>query len=222
MAALETDGFEWARGVVPPATVELLQVEADRLAGEEPDAAHGIRDLIGKSGLVREALGQPWLLALVPKGYACVRGILFDKTPGSNWLVAWHQDLTICVQERREVPGYGPWSVKHGVPHVQPPVILLEEMVTLRLHLDDTHAGNGALRVMPGSHLEGRLNARRIGEMRMHGKEVVCEAGPGDVLVMRPMLLHASSKAEVAGHRRVVHLEFARREVLAEGLRWHE
>ena len=51
-----------------------------------------------------------------------VRGIYFDKRPGTNWLVAWHQDLTLALKERSEVPGWGPWSVKDGVPHVQPPV----------------------------------------------------------------------------------------------------
>ncbi|MDB6072587.1 MAG: Phytanoyl-CoA dioxygenase, partial [Verrucomicrobiaceae bacterium] len=159
---LAIEGFEWARDAVPSTGVEMLRVEAGRLAAEEPAAAHGIRDLIRKSRVVREALSEPWLLDLVPSGHACVRGILFDKTPDANWLVAWHQDLTVCVQERSEVEGHGPWSVKHGVPHVQPPVELLAEMVTLRLHLDLTHAGNGALRVIPRSHREGRLDAAQI------------------------------------------------------------
>ena len=217
---LETEGFDLVRGVVPPAMIEHLRGEASRLASVEPDAVQGIRDLLRKSEMVRECLATEWLKSLVPSGHACVRGILFDKTPGANWLVAWHQDLTICVQAKCEAAGYGPWSVKHGVPHVQPPTSLLKQMLTVRLHLDETRAANGALKVVPGSHLEGRLSAELIEPLIAN--EVICEAAPGDVLRMRPLLLHASSKAESPAHRRVVHLEFAPREVLASPLQWYE
>jgi hypothetical protein len=37
-----------------------------------------------------------------------VRAILFDKTPGTNWSLAWHQDRTIAVKERVLVNGFGP------------------------------------------------------------------------------------------------------------------
>ena len=222
LAMLESNGFDWRRAAVPAVVVRTLQLEAQRLAVAEPAAAHGIRDLLRKSQPVRQLLMEPWLAAIVPAGYACVRGILFDKTPGSNWLVAWHQDLTICVKERVEVPGYGPWSVKHGVPHVQPPVDLQERMLTLRLHLDDTTSANGALRVVPGSHAKGRLDAAQIEQARAAGPEVICEAEASDVLLMRPLILHASSKAESPAHRRIVHLEFAPREALDERLAWYE
>lgn len=217
---LEAQGFDFVRGAVPLHMIERLRAEATRLADLEPEAVQGIRDLLRKSDVVRECLVAEWLQAMVPVGHACVRGILFDKTPGANWLVAWHQDLTICVQDKHEVPGYGPWSVKHGVPHVQPPVSLLEKMLTLRLHLDETRAANGALKTVPGSHRHGRLLAGQVDDWK--AREVVCEAAPGDVLRMRPLLLHASSKAESPDHRRVVHLEFAPREMLAQPLLWYE
>ena len=219
---LESDGYDWRRAAVPAAVVESLREEAQRLALGEPDAAHGVRHLLRKSQPVRQLLGEPWLSFLVPADYACVRGILFDKTPGSNWLVAWHQDLTICVKERAEVPCYGPWSIKDGVPHVQPPVELLERMLTLRLHLDDTTSANGALRVIPGSHDHGRLDAAQIEQAREAGPEAICEAEAGDVQRMRPLILHASSKAESPAHRRIVHLEFAPRESLDRRLAWYE
>lgn len=217
---LDTEGFDLVCGAVPPAMIERLRMEAAELASLEPDAVQGIRDLLRKSEVVRECLAAEWLQSLVPPGHACVRGILFDKTPGANWLVAWHQDLTICVQARHDVTGYGPWSVKHGVPHVQPPVSLLEQMLTLRLHLDETLGSNGALKVVPGSHLRGRMLAEQIDSLKSH--EFICEAAPGDVLRMRPLLLHASSKAESPAHRRVVHLEFAPQEMLASPLQWYE
>ncbi len=217
-------GYTQHPQVIPPTTLALLLAEAQRLAAREPEAAHGIRDVLRKSPLVRSLSRAPWLRALLPADMVCVRGILFDKTPEANWLVPWHQDITLCVREPRDIPGYGPWSVKHGVPHVQAPVALLSHMITLRLHLDDATAMNGALRVLPGSQVYGLLDAQAIAAWRARGPEVVCAALAGDVLAMQPLLLHASSKAqsETLAHRRVLHLEFAPREGLAEGLAWYE
>lgn len=219
---LDEQGFDIVAGALPSEWVASLRDEAACLARAEPGCVQGVRDLMSKSALVRKLLCQLFLRALVAAGHGCVRGILFDKTPGANWLVAWHQDLTIAVAKQQEVSGYGPWSVKHGVPHVQPPAELLACMITLRLHLDETHKGNGALRVIPGSHREGKLDAEAVAKWRFAQAEVVCEASPGDVLRMRPLLLHASSKAVHPGHRRVIHLEFASRSLLPKELRWHE
>jgi ectoine hydroxylase-related dioxygenase (phytanoyl-CoA dioxygenase family) len=130
-------------------------------------------------------------------------------------VVPWHQDLTIAVQERLEVPGYGPWTVKAGVAHVQPPVAVLERMVAVRLHLDDCGAENGPVRVLRGSHRLGRMAAAPMDA----GEEVVCTVGRGGVVLMRPLLWHASSPAVSVAHRRVIHVEFAAAE-LAGGLRW--
>lgn len=150
-----------------------------------------------------------------------VRGIYFDKRPETNWLVAWHQDLTLALKEQAELPGFGPWSVKEGVPHVQPPIQLLEQMLTVRLHLDDTDASNGALRVLSGTHRLGRLSAGAIQSCRETHEEVLCEAKAGDVLLMRPLLLHASSRSSAQRRRRVLHIEFAGFP-LPEPLEWHE
>jgi ectoine hydroxylase-related dioxygenase (phytanoyl-CoA dioxygenase family) len=108
-----------------------------------------------------------------------VRSILFDKTPDQNWAVSWHQDLTIALERRVDVPGYGPWSVKDGVVHAQGPVELLEKMVTVRIHLDDTPAENGALRVIPGSHRHGRLSDEAAEELARQ-PEAICTANAGD------------------------------------------
>lgn len=150
-----------------------------------------------------------------------VRAIYFDKSPEANWLVPWHQDLTLALQQQVEVPGFGPWSVKDGIPHVQPPVELLEQMLTIRLHLDAADETNGALKVLPGSHRHGRLSAERIQEFRANSPEALCTVEAGDALLMRPLLLHASSRATRPGHRRVLHLEYAGFDLPA-GLAWHE
>ena len=148
-----------------------------------------------------------------------VRGIYFDKTPESNWLVTWHQDLTLAVRGRVNLPGFGPWSTKDGVPHVQPPIELLQQMLTVRLHLDDCDETNGALRVIPGSHAFGRLTAERIKELSQHSH--VCRLSAGDALVMSPLLLHASSRSQNPGHRRVLHIEYAAFSLPPE-LQWNE
>ena len=150
-----------------------------------------------------------------------VRGIYFDKTSETNWIVAWHQDLTIAVRGQMDVPGFGPWSVKEGVPHVQPPVELLEQMLTVRLHLDDCNEGNGALRVIPGSHRSGRLSADAIQGLRDNETATVCRVPAGGALLMRPLLLHSSGRSSTESHRRVIHIEYAGFDLPA-GLEWYE
>ncbi|MBL9168973.1 MAG: phytanoyl-CoA dioxygenase family protein [Verrucomicrobiales bacterium] len=157
----------------------------------------------------------------LPLEPVCVRAIYFDKSSDTNWAVPWHQDLTLAVRARHEVPGFGPWSTKDGISHVQPPVELLEQMITVRLHLDDADASNGALRVLPGSHRWGRLSAERIQRLRAEQPEFLCLASAGDVLLMRPLLLHASGRSTRGHHRRVLHLEYAGF-ALPGGLDWNE
>lgn len=137
-----------------------------------------------------------------------VRGILFDKNPDANWKVIWHQDLTIAVRERRDVPGFGPWSEKDLIPHVQPPLELLAQMVAVRLHLDDCTEENGPVRVIPGSHRAGRLSPDQITALRGQAAEVECTVGRGGVLAFFSLILHASSPARKPLHRRVLHIEY--------------
>ncbi|MES2792022.1 MAG: phytanoyl-CoA dioxygenase family protein [Planctomycetota bacterium] len=148
-----------------------------------------------------------------------VKGILFDKTPQANWAVPWHQDLTISVQERCDVPGYDAWSEKDGVPHVQPPASLMAQILAVRIHLDDCPAENGALKIIPGSHAAGRLTDEAATQWRATVPAVTCAAQAGDALFLRPLLLHSSAAATVPGHRRVLHFEYAAVQ-LPEGLAW--
>jgi hypothetical protein len=150
-----------------------------------------------------------------------VRAIFFNKTADANWMVAWHQDLTITVAKRVEVPGFTAWSMKDGVPHVQPPVELLQNMLTIRIHLDDCDETNGALRVLAGTHNLGRLTAEQIQELRGKHPEHLCDAAAGDVMLMRPLLLHASSRSHGVAERRVLHLEYAGF-TLPSGLAWSD
>jgi len=165
-----------------------------------------------------------WQLAEMVLGPnpVAVRALVFDKRPGANWKVSWHQDLTIAVKERRELAGFGSWTTKAGIPHVQPPSTVLDRMLTLRLHLDPCGPDNGPVRVMPGSHRHGRVSAGQIDEYRAGQGFFECVAQRGDVLAMRPLLLHASSAATSPAHRRVIHIEYAAFDALPTELEWHE
>ncbi len=164
---------------------------------------------------------RAWVDPILGTGARCVRALLFDKRPGSNWVVAWHQDTMIPVHSRPPdaIPGFGAWSVKHGVPHVRPPASVLESMVSVRLNLDPAQASNGALKVLPGSHRGGLLDAAAIESARERHQAKTLEVAAGDVVLMRPLLLHASSRSAAPTQRRVVHLEFAGTS-LPEPLEW--
>jgi ectoine hydroxylase-related dioxygenase (phytanoyl-CoA dioxygenase family) len=130
------------------------------------------------------------------------------------------QDLTIVVRERREVPGFGPWTIKAGINHVQPPADILNHILGIRLHLDESGPDNGPLRVVPGSHKQGRLSAEKVAEWQK-ANSVVCTVPRGGALLMRPLLLHASSACVAPKPRRVIHLEFAAGP-LPGGLEWYD
>lgn len=169
---------------------------------------------------VQAVAADPRVLALTGAATIPTRAIFFDKVPGANWHVGWHQDRAIAVTERVELPGWGPWSTKAGVLHVLPPAEILEKMVTVRLHLDDCDETNGPLRVLPGSHRHGILSNEQIAALREQTAEVVCTGPLGSAVVMSPLLLHASSPAQSPSHRRILHLEFAPENLLPGELSW--
>jgi ectoine hydroxylase-related dioxygenase (phytanoyl-CoA dioxygenase family) len=148
-----------------------------------------------------------------------VRSLFFDKQPAANWKVPWHQDVTIAVKNRLDLPDYQPWSLKDGIHHVQPPVAILEQMLTVRIHLDRTDESNGVLKVIPGSHCDGKLSGGAIDKWKQTDS-TICTCESGGILLMRPLLLHASSVAIEPSHRRVIHLDYAGYNLPA-GLEWY-
>jgi ectoine hydroxylase-related dioxygenase (phytanoyl-CoA dioxygenase family) len=155
--------------------------------------------------------------AVMGPGYAMVKSIYFDKPPASNWFVAFHQDLTISVDKKAEIPGFGPWMVKQNQFSVQPPLHILEDNFTVRIHLDDTTEDNGALKVIPGSHNKGIIRP----ETANLANSISCAVPAGGIMLMKPLLLHASGRTTNNRRRRVVHIEFSR-QPLPEGLQWAE
>ncbi len=174
---LENAGFAIVPAVVESRVCQEILKGVEAAPGEgvkRRESVYAVRNLLeidavrdlARSAEIR-ALTEP---ILGPNCFA-VRGIWFDKTPDANWKVVWHQDLSIAVKEKREIAGFGPWSQKAGAVHVQPPVEILEKMLTVRLHLDDCDAQNGPLKVLAGTHRLGRLSAAQIAAEREKAEE---------------------------------------------------
>lgn len=216
--AVERDGFSVAEGVLPGDVIETL---CDELS----HAGHGMRNLFEQVPATRELVNNSAVAALVTailgEHAFAVRAILFDKFSGKNWHVGWHQDQAIAIKSLVDVPCFGPTSVKHGVPHTRANVRVLEQMLAVRLHLDDCGPDNGPLRCMPGSHKLGRLDPDETLAHKRHLREATCTVNQGGALLMRPLCLHASSPAKSPCHRRVIHIEFANCE-LPDPMQWYE
>lgn len=227
---IERGGFAILDKVIDDETVDLLlnlltDVHNQDLHKQRAGKAFGIRNLLNVVPFTRELADSAACRSIVEpilgSNARVVRGIYFDKHKDANWKVAWHQDLTIAVQERVEVDGYGPWSIKAGINHVQPPVSVLQNMLAVRIHLDHADEFNGALRVLPGTHLQGRLDANQIQYWKQQREAITCAVKRGGAMLMRPLLLHSSSPAVDPRHRRVLHFEYSSVD-LPGGLRWFE
>lgn len=189
------------------ATLDALPAETTLDPGDV-----GSRNLLAESwcgSLVSPLRTRLQALGLLPDDAVAVQCTLLRKTPGCNWKVPYHQDLSIPVAERIVNSTLSGWSVKEDGHYVQAPTELLDVLLAVRLHLDSCSDAEGALRVVPGSHRRGRLGPDHIAAMDKRQEEVVCTANVGDLLLMRPLLLHASSKAERPSGRRVLHFLFA-------------
>ncbi len=148
-----------------------------------------------------------------------VRVIFFDKTPIKNWAVTWHQDKTIAVNKKLNIIGWEPWTVKDNINHVQPPLDVLNQMLTFRLHLDDSDKNNGCLKVIPKSHHLGILSQGQVNEITTKQEPYFCEVKTGDLVMMKPHILHSSSKSVNPCHRRIIHIEYSSYK-LPEDLTW--
>lgn len=171
-----------------------------------------------KTILLNQTLTQ-LISAAFGNDYFIVKSIYFDKPGNSNWFVAYHQDLTISVDKKIQHDDYACWTKKEGQFAVQPPLSILEDNFTVRIHLDDTDEDNGALKVIAGSHRKGIYRPETIDWQSE--SETVCPVPKGGVMFMRPLLLHASSRTTNQKKRRVIHVEFSRCALPAD-LQWAE
>ncbi len=161
-----------------------------------------------------------YILKKISPDLFLTKAIYFDKTPESNWYITWHQDIIINVKEKIETKGFTGWTKKSGVHGVCPPEEILKDTITVRIHLDDADETNGALKVVPGSHNK-KLSDEEISLITQNSIPYVCEVAACGIQIMKPLILHSSSKATSQKHRRVIHLEFNTME-LPNGLEWGE
>jgi ectoine hydroxylase-related dioxygenase (phytanoyl-CoA dioxygenase family) len=198
---------------------ELLDSLASSPAGR---SRAGARHLMGDPRIAALARDSK-LLAIAQKGLGAVpipyRATLFEKSAAANWFVAWHQDTALPLQCKFDMPGWGPWSNKGGIPYAHAPAEALVRILALRIHLDASTSENGPLRVIPRSHTGGVLMEEKISALVAGTTATQCLVGCGGVLAMRPLLIHSSSKARNNAPRRVLHIEYADTLDLAPGIR---
>lgn len=218
VAEFKKSGYFVVPGVIEAVLIRRLGAFVAGLA----NGGAGSRRLLDESWcahLASALRGDAKIRSLLPANAVAVQCTLFDKSPANNWLVSLHQDLSIPVKDRVDVPECSGWSEKQGELYVQPPVSVLEKLVVVRVHIDDCPAESGALRVVPGSHVDGRLSQDRVEALRTQSGEIVVPVARGGALVMRPLVLHASSKGTSEAPRRVLHFVFGPRN-LPLGLEW--
>ncbi len=217
-AEFDRQGFTIVKSVLSSAQIENTIAHLDSI----PLDTAGTRNLLDFTWcveLVDVLRLHPTIAELLPSNNVAVQCTLFDKTVAKNWLVPLHQDLSIPVRERCEHIHLSGWSHKEGILYVQPPIEVLESLVAIRIHIDDCNRDNGALRVVPGSHDRGRISSSDIASIKTANGEELCTVKQGGALVMRPLLLHASSKATNPNRRRVLHFLFGAAS-LPLGLQW--
>ncbi len=219
MDVFDEDGFALLPGILSEDACAWLAAQVTPAAG----GSGGTRALLATpwcAELARMLRGHPDLAPYIPAGHVAVQCTYFEKTGARNWLVPFHQDLSIPVAARVDAPALRGWSRKEEVDFVQAPPALLAQMLAVRLHLDECGSEDGPLRVLAGSHRHGLVDDAGAAALRAAGRELACSAPLGSALVLRPLLLHASSKSAGQGRRRVLHLVFGP-PALPLGLRWH-
>jgi hypothetical protein len=205
---LDEDGAQLFRGALDETGLgQIESILADLPGDRAGTRLHGRPDLTRLLGATTPIGG----IAASAVGLNCfpVRAILFDKNRATNWSLGWHQDRTIAVRARKPAEGFGPWTVKSGITHVAPPVTILEQMVTLRLHLDPVSASNAPLLVARGSHRLGMVAETEVDRVVGQAEVIACLADRGDAWLYRTLILHASAAAAEPRRRRVLQVDYA-------------
>ena len=217
--AAEENGFAILPEVFAHESLDCLLQQIDQLAPRRTRA--GLRHALRLAPVAAWAQSENMLglaRAVLGQDAFPFRATLFDKSPESNWLVVWHQDTALPLRKRIDVPGWGPWSVKEGIPYAHAPTSALSQVVALRVGFDDSTVENGPLRVLPGSQKNGVLSDDAIHEFAARVPAVNCLIPKRGILAMRPLLVHSSSKSRGESSRRVIHIEYSSSMAVAGGI----
>lgn len=212
-------GYAIYPGVIEPEECEVVKLSIS--ASRTHPARAGTRHLMSNAAV--SAMARDPRLKLIAAEFVGSAPVpfsatLFEKTGQANWLIAWHQDTALPIANAFEAEGWGPWSKKSGVCFAHAPAWALLRVIALRLHLDDSGADNGPLRVIPWSHGEGVLRDPEVLARAAAVQPVDCLVNRGGVIAMRPLLIHASSKSIRDLPRRVLHILYADCIELAPGV----
>ena len=219
LGLLKSQGFATIPDLLRPEEIDSITAALSKT--DLPRSRAGVRHAMKSpvvAAVAQNSRLREFAEAVLGSSAIPYRATLFDKSWESNWLVVWHQDTALPLQNRRERSGWGPWSVKDGILYAHAPASVLSHVLALRLHLDESTETNGPLRVLPGTHLGGVFTDDDIHALTDKISAVSCTVRRGGVLAMRPLLVHASSKSQSRIPRRVLHIEYAARPVM-DGLR---
>jgi ectoine hydroxylase-related dioxygenase (phytanoyl-CoA dioxygenase family) len=219
----QRDGYVILPQLIEPDLIQQLQKAIAEYTRRQ--LVHGIRDLHRKIPEINDLAFSTLLLNILQQysnsqKLQLIKAIYFNKNLDRNWSVSWHQDKTIAVKEKVSLPNFKNWTVKQGVTHVQPPLAILEKIITIRIALNNTDCHNGDLKVIPQSHQLGILDRQEIKQITNLQTSLFCSLKAGDALIMRPLILHSSSKSISQSDRTIIHLEYSSCN-LPLGLEWH-
>lgn len=214
---LDRDGAQYCAGAAFACLQPLLSILEPlgiNQAGQRLTGLAELADILQQEGPIGGLLSS-----LVKESVQPVRAILFDKNDATNWALGWHQDRTIVVRERRNLQGFGPWTIKQGILHVAPPESILAQMLTVRIHLDAVPDDNAPLLIALGTHALGKIGENDIAHHVANHYIYSCTALAGDIWVYRTPILHASERARGGQRRRVLQVDYAT-DALPGGLEW--
>lgn len=211
---LTRDGAQRLPGLARSVIAELMEALCrwpDGRAGVRNSGDPAVARLTGPNGDIRRAISS-----IVGERARPVRAVLFDK---ADWALGWHQDRTIAVRARVDAVGFGPWSIKQGIVHVEPSFAVIAAMHTLRIHIDPVDDENAPLLIAAGSHKIGRVPAARAAELAAGFPLHACLADAGDGWIYHTPILHASDAARPGRQRRVLQVDYTLQDLPA-GLEW--
>lgn len=220
---LNAFGYAQISKLYSESEIELISNCLDSYFKKEGQELFAIRQLLKTIPELKSLLFTGSLKHILHANFSkeafLTKAIYFNKPPNSNWFVSYHQDLSISVHEKIDTPSYTLWTKKKGQIGVIPPIDILDDIITIRIHLDETNENNGALKVVPSSHNKGIIRSEYF--YKYTQTEKMCNALPGDVLLMKPLTLHASNKTVNNTPRRIIHLEFSTKSLHGD-LKWLE